>query len=154
KEAEAALKQVLKVQQTGSNTFQIGQVEFDKQLRTVSLLARVAVRTQAVEYALVNERGKAYESLLTTEAAPSDVHVAFLLLGVSQVPIVGDLNKAAAVPETNALVIDLTWEENGKSMTNSLSDLLSLVGQKQEQSTMRSQRWLYNGSVFDDWGFS
>ena len=162
-EAESALKQALKVRQTGSNTFQIGQVELDKQLRTVSLAARMAVRTQAVEYALVNEKGKAYESLLITAATPSEVHVAFLLLGVSQVPVAGDFNKAATVPDTNSLRIEVAWEENGRPRTNALCDLISLVDEPQAPADQRkepsarpmpSRQWLYNGSVFDDLGFA
>jgi len=162
-EAESALKEALKVRQTGSNTFQIGQVEFDKMLRTVSLSARVAIRTQAVEYALVNEKGKAYESLLATEATPSEVHLAFLLLGVSQVPLPDDFNQAAAVPPTNSLRIEVTWDQNGKPSTNALCDLLSLVDEPQPPADqpkeprarpMPSRRWLYNGSVFGDFGFA
>ncbi len=162
-EAESALKQALKVRQTGSNTFQLGQVEFDKYLRTVSLPALVAVRTQAVEYALVNVKGKAYESLLTTEATPSDVHLAFLLLGVSQVPITGDFNKAVTVPETNSLRIEVAWEENGKLANAALCDLMCLVDEPASRADERrepparpmpSRSWLYNGSVFDGFGFA
>jgi hypothetical protein len=162
-EAESALKQALSVRQTGSNTFQIGPVEFDKQLRAVSLPARVAIRTQAVEYALVNEKGKGYESLLTTEAAPAEVHVAFLLLGVAQVPVAGDFNKAAPVPDTNSLRIDVAWELGGKPTTNALCDLISLMdeppspaeqGKRRSPHPMPARTWLYNGSVFDDFGFA
>jgi hypothetical protein len=78
-EAEAALKQSLKVQQTGSNTFQIGRVEFDRQQRTVTVPARVTIRSRLIEYALVTEQGKAYESLFTTEASPTDIQLTFLL---------------------------------------------------------------------------
>jgi len=162
-EAESALKQALNVRQTGSNTFQIGQVEFDKLRRIVSLPAQVAVRTQAVEYALVNNKGKGYESLLTTVAAPAEVHVAFLLLGASQVPVNGDLNKAATVPATNSLRIEVMWEQNGKLRTDSLCDLICLAAGPESPADRRteavarlmpSRQWLYNGSLFDEFGFA
>jgi hypothetical protein len=162
-ESEAALKQALKVRQIGSNTFQIGTVEFDKQMRTVSLPAQVAVRTQVVEYALVHEQGKAYESLFTTVAKPSDVQVAFLLLGVNSVPVSGDLNKTMDIPSTNALRIEVTWAENGQTRTNSLCDLVSLVGEPQSRGDQQKQpmarpmpprQWFYNGSIFNGFGFA
>jgi hypothetical protein len=175
-EAESALRQALKVRQTGSNTFQIGLVEFDRLRRTVSLPARVAIRTQIVEYALVNENGKAYESLLTTQAKASDVHVAFLLLGVSQAPVAGELDQAEAVPATNSLGIEVAWQENGRTKTNALCDLMVLVDEAESAADQRkepmsptwppglppgsrprpmpSRQWLYNGSVFDDFGFA
>jgi hypothetical protein len=162
-EAESTLKQALNVRQTGSNTFRIGSVEFDTRFRTVILPARLAVRTQAIEYALVNEKGKAYESLFTTEAGPSEVHVAFLLLGVSQVPVGGDFNKPATVPLTNALSIEVAWEENGRPRTNALCDLIRLVEEprfppdhanESPARPMPARQWLYNGSVFDVSGFA
>ncbi len=152
---ESAMKQALNLRQTGSNSFQIGLVEFDKRLRTVSLSARVAIRTQAVEYALVNQKGKAYESLLTTEAAPSDVHIAFLLLGVNRVPVDGVFNTAASVPQTNSLQIDVVWENNGKPTHAALCDLMCLMdeGNERPPRPLGSRAWLYNGSVIDDFGF-
>jgi hypothetical protein len=155
-EAEAALRQALHVQWLGSNTFRLGLVEFDKERRIVTLPARVCIRTQVVEYALVAETGKIYESLLATEASPVDVHLAFLLLGVSQVPLVGDLKQPAPIPDTNALRIDVIWQTNGLAATFPLSALVSLTDGRPEAPgrPLSLEKWLYNGSEFDQWGFA
>jgi hypothetical protein len=154
-DAEAALEAALKVRSTGSNTFLIGQVEFDSQQLEIRLQARVAVRTQIVEYALVTVQGKAYESLLTTEALPSDVHVAALLLGLGQSPVGGELNAAAVVPATNAIQVEVSWEANGKQVNVALADLISLRPDRTAPPrTMALEKWLYNGSVFDHAGFA
>jgi hypothetical protein len=154
-QAEAALKKALQVRQTGSNTFQVGCVQFDQAQRTVTVPALVNLRTQIVEYALVTERGKAYESLLTTKASPIEVHLAFLLLGVSPVPVSGGFNQPVRVPDTNAVAIEVAWETNGRPASCSLADLLSLTDERSEpQRAMAVDRWLYNGSVFGPYGFA
>jgi hypothetical protein len=155
-EAEAELLRALKVEQSGSNTFRIGQVVFDKFERTVALPARVAIRAQVVEYALVTEQGKAYESIFTTPARPAEVHLAFLLLGINPASVSGDLNQAAPVPSTNALRIDVAWQADGQSTNLPLADLVSLreFGLDKPGRPMTLERWLYNGSVVDQWGFA
>jgi hypothetical protein len=155
-DAQTTLQQALRVSQTGSNTFQIGRVEFDKQNRTVTVPARVCLRTQIVEYALVTQTGKAYESVFTTEASPVDLHLAFLLLGLAPVPVGGDPRMPAPVPDTNALKIEVTWETNGQPVRYPLSELISLAekGPESPGRNLTVEKWLYNGSVFDRWGFA
>lgn len=154
-EAEAVLRQALHVRQVGSNSFAIGRVEFDKQHRTVTVPARVKVRTQIIEYALVTERGKAYESLFTTDVTPIEMHLAFLLLGVRPAEVGGAFAKPALIPATNALTIDATWETNGMPVKHSLSELITLTSPQPgtPPQPMPSHPWLYNGSFFDPLGF-
>lgn len=155
-EAEAALRQALNVQWLGSNSFRLGRVEFDKEQRTVTLPARICIRTQVVEYALVTQQGKTYESLLTTEARPTDIHLAFLLLGVSPVQVGGEFRTGAPVPDANSLRIQVTWEADGRPASYPLSELISLSDERQPQSprALVLDRWLYNGSVFGEAGFA
>ncbi|HLH52570.1 MAG TPA: YdjY domain-containing protein [Verrucomicrobiae bacterium] len=155
-EARAALQRALKLSQTGSNTFQIGHVQFDKLQRTITVPARVCIRNQIVEYGLVMESGKTYESLLKTEASPVDLQLAFLLLGLSQFEVGGNLRSAITVPETNGLRIDISWETNSQSFSFELSDLVLLAEKGPESGghKMSVEKWLYNGSVFDRWGFA
>jgi hypothetical protein len=155
-EAQAALKQALKISQIGSNTFRVGRVEFNNQTRLVTVPARVSIRTQIVEYVLVTDGGKAYESVFKTEASPVDLHLAFLLLGVSQSQIGGDLRTPMSVSETNALTIDVSWETNGQTLRFDLSELVVLAekGPESPGHKMSVEKWLYNGSIFDRWGFA
>ena len=155
-EIEAALKKALKVEQAGTNLFRIGLVELDKEKRTVSLNARVCLRTQVVEYALVTDKGKAYESLLTTEAAPVDVHLAFLLLGEGLGQIGGEFGRAMVVPATNAVGIRVSWSNtNGQAVTHSLAEFVVLAaGQSEIGHPMVLEKWFYNGSVFEPSGFA
>jgi len=155
-EAEAALNHALNLKQTGTNTFQIGRVEFDKEKRTVALPANVCITNQVLEYALVTTGGKTYESLLVTEASPVDVHLALLLLGVSPAPVLGGFKQPAPVPDTNALQIDVTWQTNGLTTTVPLAELISLTDGRPDVPgrPMSLDKWLYNGSQFDQLGFA
>ena len=153
---ELALRAALNLQQTGSNTFRIGRVEFDKVERTVSIPARVRVRNQVVEYALVTEQGKAYESLFTTDARPMDIHLAFLLLGTGVAELTNDSAKPISVPQTNAVKIEVTWESNGQPARFALADLICLTSGHPDPTapSMRLEKWFYNGSLFDRAGFA
>ena len=155
-EAQAALKQALKITQTGSNTFQVGRVEFDNNKRTVTVPARVSTRSQIVEYALVTEAGKAYESIFKTEASPVDLHLAFLLLGMSQNQLSGNLRTPMRVSDTNSVTIDVSWETNAQTLNFDLSELVTLAEKGPEAAgrKMNLEKWFYNGSVFDRWGFA
>jgi hypothetical protein len=154
-EAKGALLKALRVEQTGSNTFRIGRVEFDKLARTVTLPAQVAIRNQVVEYALVTEQGKAYESIFTTEAQPAEVHLAMLLLGGNLGPISGEFDSAQVVSPTNAVQIEVSWRTGGRSTNLPLSQLVALreLDPTQPVRPMGIENWLYNGSLFDHWGF-
>jgi hypothetical protein len=156
--AEAILKQALKVEQTGKNSFRIGRVEFDKLARTVTLPARVHLRTQIVEYVLVTETGKAYESLLTTDARPTDAHLAFLLLGATPTEVKGDFDQPAPIPAANAVSIEVSWQTrtNGATQTHPLAELVLLGDDRPDARPNRpfpASAWLFNGSAFDETGF-
>jgi hypothetical protein len=155
-DAQSLLKHVQKLEQTGTNTFRIGLVEFDKQRRTITVPATVCLRDQVVEYALVTTKGKAYESVLSTEASPVDVHLAMLLLGGSSVPVLGAFKQPATLPETNALRVEVNWQSNAVTVTVPLAQIVRVTNGTPEDPgrPMALDRWLYNGSEFDQWGFA
>jgi hypothetical protein len=154
-EAEAALKQALNVHQSGPDSFQVGLVEFDKKNRTITLPARVNMRTQVLEYALVTESGKVHESLLATTAKPMDIQLAFLLLGASPAELTGDFKHAAVVPLSNSVSVEVSWVTNGIAKRYPLSDLILLRDElpPQPARAFTIGLWLYNGSKFDSLGF-
>jgi hypothetical protein len=155
-DAEEVVKHMATLKQTGANTFQIGQVEFDKEKRTVTFPATICLRDQVIEYALVTTHGKTYESLLSTEVSPVDIHLAMLLLNVGGVPVLGDFKQPAPVPDTNAVRIEISWKTNGQTITIPLATLVCLTnGHLNDPGRpMTLDQWLYNGSEFNPWGFA
>jgi hypothetical protein len=155
-EAETLFNHVQRLERIGTNTFRIGLVEFDKQQRTITLPASACLRDQVVEYALVTTKGKAYESVLSSEASPVDVHLAMLLLGASPVPVLGGFNQPAPVPDTNALRVEVRWQANDVAVAVPLAKIVWVTSGSSNVpgQAMSLERWLYNGSEFDQWGFA
>lgn len=154
-DAELALKRLSEVRQTGPDTFQLGLVSFDREKKTVTFPASICLREDVIEYALVTTHGKTYESLLSTKVSPLDLHLAMLLLGAAQVPVPGAFNQAAPVPGTNAVGIEISWQTNQQTVTFPLAGLVCLTdgSAKDPGRPMTLERWLYNGSEFNSWGF-
>jgi len=156
RDAEEAFKRISTLKQNGANTFQIGQVVFDQAKRTVTFPASICLRDQVIEYALVATHGKTYESLLSTEVSPLDIHLAMLLLNVSQTPVLGNFRKPAPVPGSNAVQIEISWKTNNEDVTLPLAKLVCLNNGKPNDpgQPMTLDQWLYNGSEFNPWGFA
>lgn len=154
----AAVPEVsLKVEAISSNVLHIGAVVLDKKERTITVPARVRLRDQLVEYALVHESGKAYESLLTTVSAPVQINLAFVLLGFVRQDIPLQPGQPVPISSTNAVRIDVSWETDGVKITKPLGDLITLAQDAtdtESRSTMSAHSWQYNGSIFDSGGFA
>jgi len=112
------------VRNLGAGRFAIGQVSIDAKARTASLPAILQMRSGQIEYALVHSLGKVHESLFVTEVKPEHLHIAALLLGVSEQE---SKEKGAARPAKGAnkakvkvkleviwkkmdLLLDIRWE--------------------------------------------
>ena len=69
------------VRQIGPGLFQIGDIRFDRESRSIRFPAAVNMREGNIEYLLVTATGKTHESLLRTGIEPFQLQLAFLLLG-------------------------------------------------------------------------
>ena len=74
--------------------FKVGTVQLDKNTSTVTFPAKVQMNDGLLEYLMVTPQGPVHETLLTSEAAPQDVHMAMLLLGAK-----GMVQKGGGKPE-------------------------------------------------------
>ena len=151
----AVLMKGLDLKQTGSNTFAVGKVTFDKQTRIVTIPARVNPGQSVIEYALVTETGKTHESLLITEVQPRQVHLACLLLGLGQGKLIGGPDQPEIVPATNAVQVEVTWEKRGRPARYPLAQLVALrkLGSDEVTGPLAEGAWFYNGSEFGPEGF-
>ncbi len=121
----------------------LGKVVLDRARRAVAFPAVVNQRSGLVEYVLVTEQGKTHESVLRTEAAPRDIHVALLLLNArpASSPVFPD-DPAAPLPGV-PVRIEASWVEDGREVRRPLEDLVI--------TTNRGDRlvrgpWAYTGS--------
>lgn len=149
-EAESKLKQALKVEDLGSGKFQIGRVKFDRNTRELTIPARVNMRQGVVEYALTTEFGKRHEAMLTTDASPQDLHLAFLLLGKKAATLRAEVGSTTNIKPEESVEVSVSWETNGPTAVHPLSSLVSLTkGNPQEPGeAMATSSWHYTGSRF------
>lgn len=67
------------VRELSPGIYALGEIRIDAAKREVSFPAEVGTPNREIEYAIVNERGKAYESLMVTKITAMDLQVALLL---------------------------------------------------------------------------
>lgn len=149
-EAEKHLRENLKVEELAPGRFRIGRVKFDTRARTVSLPAEVHMRGGVIEYALTTEKGKVHEAMLTTKASPRDVHLAYLLLGMTGSPPTGAAGEAMKLQPAQSVDISVSWETNGPVRTLPLASLLATAkgAPGGTISPMPATPWHYTGSRF------
>jgi hypothetical protein len=137
-------------------------VRLDKKNRTVSFPGTVSFRQGLIEYLLVNDKGKTYESLLKTTVQPHDIHLALLLIGLKEDPNInaGDTEPPSAIdagylktaPKLKGPPVQLSvkWTQDGKRKEMHVEDwVLNL----QTKKPMTPGPWTYNGSMVQDGAF-
>lgn len=100
----------------GPDRARIGLVNIDRKSRTISFPARLNMQSGLIEYALVHAKGKAHESLLTTEASPLHVHLAAVLLRIVRPEGGGEPAKVS---------VEVEWQPNGPARRMPLESLIA-----------------------------
>lgn len=129
-----------RIEKQADGTMRIGRVTVDPKERTISFPAAVNAHAGLIEYALVTKTGKVHESLLNTDIAPLDLHVAALLLNLAPSQ---DASVYARV------LIEVEWETNGPKRRELLEDMIKLAQDGQfgrEGATLAAVGWNYAGS--------
>lgn len=153
-EAEAEMKKSLNLQTLGPDAFALGLVKFDKRARTIRFPAKVNLRDEVIEYALVASTGKAHEALFVTDAKPEHLHLASLLLNVPAASLEGQLDEPAKFPAANGVKITVTWKKNGPDAMHDLAELVLVnFADGQSAAPMPAGGWFYGGSRFNALGF-
>lgn len=140
-----------KVQKIGDDEYRIGKVGFNKKSREVSLPIKVNMRHGVVEYLLVTEEGKVHESVFTTSASPTNIHLACVLLGMPELKMKDWPRDYTEIPKIHAIEAKVTWPTNGPAASIALSQCVSRVNTSDTQDlgdNIEKGSWLYNGSMF------
>jgi hypothetical protein len=156
-EAEASLRKDLKIEKSADGKLRLGAVELDKSTRAIRFPATVNMTSGTVEYALVATTGKIHESMFTTGAAPRDIHLAMLLLGIQPAKFAPSPDKGILVPATAAVEVSVGWETNGPPKNLTLAELTNVAdatADKPATGLKTDRPWLYNGSRFNGAGFA
>jgi hypothetical protein len=143
--------------------FEFGAVRLDKNTGTVTFPAKVNMNDGLVEYLMVSPQGATHESILVSDVAPQEVHMAMLLLGAKgmaapkdgRTPGRIDAEFLARAPKLTGDKIFLTarWKDSaGKGHSAPVERWLArkIFTPKKPTKTVTAEDgpWLYTGSYF------
>lgn len=131
------------LRQVGPGIFELGKVRLDKNRRTVSFPAVLNMDAGLIEYLVVTESGKTHESLVRTDVAPYQIHLAMLLLGARGTGTNAFPENHAAPLPGDAVRIDLVWKLDGKEQRLAAEATLR---NRETHAAVSSGAWTYTGS--------
>jgi len=131
------------------NLAEIGDVHIDKAKKEIKIEARLSIRQGILEYLLVSERGKAYESVFKVrESLPSELNFALLLIGSKPLRFDRFMNLrnrenglSSLLKSHTESLLELEFYSNGKRI--SLDDLI-----RDRESAQTQMIWVHTGGVF------
>ncbi len=124
-----------------NDRIRIGLVTIDQAKRQISFPAKTNMRDGLVEYAVVTTKGKVHESVFSTDAAPTHIHMAALLL---------TLCKADGGGEPAKLFVDVEWQSKGSMRREPLDHFIAFSKDNaggREGASLSREAWLYQGSI-------
>lgn len=148
---EAKQRAASQVLPDGPGRFRIGAVSFDRTRREVTIPATVNMDEGVVEYALVEESGKAHEALFTTKAKSREIHLACLLLGLA----VED--EKTPVDAGVEVKVHVSWDTNGPSPLHELANLVVTADSPaaiEDAKPLPAGPWRYVSSQMTPGGFA
>lgn len=139
------------VRQIGPGLFQVGEVRFNRELRTIHFPAAVNLLEGNIEYVVVNAAGKTHESLLRTAVQPLHVQLAFLLLGAKGI----GTNQLSVDPSADLpgekVRLELSWVSADKTNRAPAEEF---VQDRKSASPASRGAWVYTGSRLREDGFA
>ena len=139
------------VRKIGPGLFQIGDIRFDRESRSIRFPAAVNMREGNIEYLLVTATGKTHESLLRTGIEPFQLQLAFLLLGAKGAGTNAlPLDPAQSLPG-DKVQVELSWKTDAGPQTFRAEEFVH--NRKANQALGRGP-WIYNGSRIREDGFA
>jgi hypothetical protein len=146
------------IEKISPDVYRIGKISLNKQTREITIPActNITDPETIIEYLLIHDNGeKIHESLLTTQADPTHVNIAFKLLNYKEspelfrerkadgsisdkYPVVGEQIKQAA-----RFSVNITWKESDTQKTIPVTQWIHNQASKRN---MHPVPWIYNGS--------
>ena len=157
--AEAVKPSVTKLDET---RYQIGGVILDRKNREIRFPAKVNMAEGLIEYMIILQKGKIHEALLITQAVPTDLNLAFVLLRYPPSPeLFSQINETGhptgiypevpnPVRAAARITMEVEWSENGTTRRVHINEWLR---DKAKDAALAPGPWLYTGSSFSEGKF-
>ena len=139
--------------------YEVGKVRLDQKALSISFPGKLNMKRGLLEYLLVNPKGSTHESLLVTDVAANDIHVAMLLLGAKGGAITADAPpgqldaryfRTAPKLTGDIVLITVKWKEKDVEKTAPIEHWLFNVADKK---AIDHGPWIYNGSMVYEGNF-
>ncbi len=147
------------VRKIDEDQYIMGGVTLRKSTREISFDATINQTGGLIEFLLVTEKGKVHEALFSCAISPTDLNVAFKLLGYPSsselFEIVGaDYRPTGKFPELPEeirngarIAISVTWPHEGAEKTCAVHELVKNTA---TGALMPPGPWLYTGSIIHE----
>jgi len=125
-------------------------IRLDKEKKTIEVDGKICLDEGQLELFACAEGGKEYESLVAIRGEAWQLHLSLLLLGLK--PGGGpEYQGDPAIPFGDPVIIEVQWEENGKTIRKRAEDLMF---DTKKNTSMEHIEWVFIGSKFakDDQG--
>jgi hypothetical protein len=153
--AQAAAPAKPKIEKLDETRYRIGKITFDRKTREIRFPAKVNMAEGLLEFVVVQQQGKVHESLLITDASPTHLNLAFMLLRyppsnelfslldetghmTGEYPAVPNAVKAGA-----CILIDVEWTTEEKCQRKPINEWIQ---HSRESTPMPPGPWVYSGS--------
>ncbi|BDS08615.1 hypothetical protein NT6N_36550 [Oceaniferula spumae] len=153
------------VQKLENGNYKIGKITFNKDSRAITIPAQTNIVDPEtfLEYLLVHLNGeKVHESLLVTEADPTNLNLALKLLSYKESPELFRVDKPDGTPSDKFPVvaedirqaarfsIEITWKDKGVERTRPITQWIQ---HRVTKKPMPDTPWVYNGSYIHNQKF-
>ena len=147
------------VREVSPGIYEVGKVRLDPGTISISFPGKLKMKRGLLEYLLVNPKGSTHESLLVTDVAANDIHVAMLLLGAKGGAITAEAPPAQldaryfrTAPKLTGETVFITvkWKEKDVEKTVPIEDWLFNGADKK---AIEHGPWIYNGSMVYEGNF-
>lgn len=137
------------IEDLGSGQMRLGAIEIDQERGSFSVPGTVidlGPSMPPVEFLVIQHDGmKAYESLIGIHTDPLRFNLACILVGLeARKKETPHAMPDARVIEGEPVALEISWEQNGREITQPLGKLIQVEGDEEI-----SEDWVYTGSFFE-----
>ncbi len=146
-------QQVNPLKRIAPGIFRLGDIEIDKNNKSVSLPVFVNMDRGLLEYLLVRTGGKTHESLLRTNVQPYDLQIAFLLIGFEGTDKPAGFQGAPEKPRGEHVSISLSNKKTDGKLTTFNPEECIVKMVKNKPGRLKNINWVFTGSFIANGDF-
>jgi hypothetical protein len=134
-------------EEVSAGIFRIGDIQINKENRSIIFPALVNMDKGLLEYLLVHSAGKTHESLFRTKVQPYNLQLAFMLLGFKGTDRPLPYQGAPEKPKGEPLEITVTYDKKENQTTTIRPEEWIVKTEANKQKDIGALNWVFTGSM-------